>query len=624
VCKFTTQNIWDSLERTLVCVEWLGKGVDIHTFLPVGEGAPGSVLLSASLRPEIQLDELPRTNHHRQSDGHAVHQQAGGQSSISSRCDEEDLGLRSIPEASPVSRVHQHAGQQAGRSPVKGVRQPQHRAEPANDYIQVSSASLGTSGDRLLRGDGEPPTAQVHGSPTRPLLDTDGLLREDLSSEEAVLFPTLQLGAAAAGQVGKGKVYGPGDPTFVAITPVLADHVDDAGSVSADTPARSSDPSKGTVQETRISTIPDDRLSALRREWGEGAFSDAAWKFRFNYFDKNSPQGDSRQMRKYQRYFQLYPKFLAAGTCDAAQFSAPSLVTAAGWAREQGLLTWSQFDGFFTAFNEMHQLRFGTTLAELRPIKDSRKSAKKMVVPRRSPALTPYYPDPALVIHSWGTNPKFWSTSRLRQRTCYSLHGDIIGRGGESTKAVRWGLKFNTEGVRGLLWNTKTAKGVMTPFSARHCCKIFKPGRCTPCLLLEGLAREKLAGIVAEKDIDCSPLMDGDQPLFTAGLFLCSQKTASTGLFKSLGPQRISKLIKRSMDEADFDSHWRSHDVRGMVASKLVNMGCPEQTVTLRARFSLETFRKHYYKFVQYAEKSDSVTKLEFEHILRIKTTILS
>jgi hypothetical protein len=312
-----------------------------------------------------------------------------------------------------------------------------------------------------------------------------------------------------------------------------------------------------------------------------------------------------------------------SGTCDAAQFSAPSLVTAAGWAQEQGLLTWSQFDGFVTAFNEMHHLRFGTTLADLRPVKDSRNSAKKMVVPRRPPALTPYYPDPAFVIHCWDTNPKFWSTTRLRQRTCYSLHGDIIGRGGESTKAVRWGLKFDAKGVRGFLWNTKTAKGVMTPFSARYCCEIFKSGRCTPCLLLEGFDLEKLNGQVAHKHIDCSPLMDGDLPLFPAGLFLCSQKTSSTGVFRSLGAQRISKMIKRSMEEANFDPHWTSHDVRGMVASKLVNMGCPEQTVTLRARFSLETFRNHYYKFVQYAEKSDSVTKLEFEYILRINNYII-
>jgi hypothetical protein len=249
---------------------------------------------------------------------------------------------------------------------------------------------------------------------------------------------------------------------------------------------------------------------------------------------------------------------------------------------------------------------------------------RQMVVPRRPPALTPYYPDPALVIHSWGTNPKFCSTTRLRQRTCYSLHGDIIARGGEYTKAVRWGLNFDAKGVRGFLWNIKTAKGVMTPFSARHCYEIFKSGRCTSCLLLEGFDRERLNGQVAHKHIDCSPLMDGDVPLFTAGLFLCSQKTSSTGLFRSLEAQRISKMIKRSMEEANFDPHWTSHDARGMVASKLVNMGYPEQTVTLRARFSLETFRKHYYKYVQYAEKSDSVTELEFEHILRIKTTMLS
>lgn len=68
-------------------------------------------------------------------------------------------------------------------------------------------------------------------------------------------------------------------------------------------------------------------------------------------------------------------------------------------------------------------------------------------------------------------------------------------------------------------------------------------------------------------------------------------------------------MIKRSMEEANFDPHWTSHDLRGMVASKLVRMGCPEQTVTLRARFSLETFRTHYYKFVQYVEKSELCDK---------------
>jgi hypothetical protein len=592
---------------------------------PVGEGTPGGALLSSSLRSTIQLEELPRTNRDRQPDGDALHQQAGGQGQISTRRHEEDLDFRPNQRTPHLGGVHQHPRQQVGGSPIQGVQQPQHRVGSARFDLRVPSPSVGSSGHRLLRGDGKSPTPEVHGLAARPLLDSNGFLREDCASPEAtLLLPALQLGAPPSRQVGEGEDDGVGGSTSVAITPVLAHHAEHVGPMPPDPPERPLDSPEGIVPEGRVPPVPDDRLSAIRREWGPGAFSDAAWQFRFEYFDKNSPQGDSSTMRRYQRYFQLYLQFLIAGIGNAAQFSAPSLVSAADWLKEQGLLTCSSFDGFFTAFNEIHLLRFGTKLSDLDPIKGSRKSAKKKVVPRRPPATTPHYPDPATVVLGWSPNPTFWSMVRLRQRAVFSVHADIIGRGGEASKLVRWGLKFDKRGFSGFLWSIKTAKGVMTPCSARHCCQHFKAGRCSPCLLLEILSREKRDGVQVENHIDCSPILVDGIPLFTCGVFLCSQKTRLTGRFRSLGSQRIAKLIVHSFTEGRIDKHWTAHDLRGIVASKLVNMGCPEQTVTLRARFSLETFRTHYYKYVQYAEKSDSIARLEVEHIIRIKGTVLS
>jgi hypothetical protein len=48
-----------------------------------------------------------------------------------------------------------------------------------------------------------------------------------------------------------------------------------------------------------------------------------------------------------------------------------------------------------------------------------------------------------------------------------------------------------------------------------------------------------------------SPVIDEGLPLFTDGLLLCAQKTSPTRRFRSLGPQRVAKMINLPTKEAN-------------------------------------------------------------------------
>jgi hypothetical protein len=115
---------------------------------------------------------------------------------------------------------------------------------------------------------------------------------------------------------------------------------------------------------------------------------------------------------------------------------------------------------------QIHHLRFGTTLDELDPVKGCQKSAKKRGGPQATAVLDLFLP-------------------------------------------LRFGSTLaDLEPVKDFQKSAKTAKGIMTTFTARHCGQHFTKGRCTPCLIMEILARERKAGIVPEEHIDCSSILE--------------------------------------------------------------------------------------------------------------------
>jgi hypothetical protein len=355
-------------------------------------------------------------------------------------------------------------------------------------------------------------------------------------------------------------------------------------------------------------------MLAIRQAWGEGAFSDDAWKLCHDYFDKNAADGGSKTPQLYQRHFSGYQQFLLAQPDGPSKFSAPSLVEAALWRQKRGDMTWSGFDSFFTAFNEIHRAyhAVGTILAELAPIKGARKSAKLKVIPRHLPSKA-YYPDPAEIFASWGTEFRLWTLTLLRQRSIFSLHSDVCGRGGEASKVVVWQLLEPQD--RDKTDDSYARRSCPSPLQEGQMHTMSHQGDDAP-LRREGLRSSQGCGLQPTSHWR-RPAVDDVRPLFG------TPTHSGPGDYKSLGSQRVAKCVLQEFKDAKWDSSITAHKLRGVVSSKAVNMGHPVSAVLLRARISEETWRKRYFKYVLYKERSERNARLPIEHVIRIRATVL-
>jgi hypothetical protein len=220
-----------------------------------------------------------------------------------------------------------------------------------------------------------------------------------------------------------------------------------------------------------------------------------------------------------------------------------------------------------------------------------------------------------------------WCDDHLRRRFPCSLHFDLALRGGETSKVVRYGLESTNRHLKGNLWDTKTHPGVLSSWSVRHSCQDYQPEWCTVCLFDAWWLRFGDQPAKLNVDVRCLGDKSPDtSPIWTCGLFLFLYPEKLTGLRPALGKDACSKLVKACFTDAGYDPRWTTHKGRGMVTSKVVNMGLPWGVATIRGRWAetSDTFQKSYFRKTTFLEFShDNATK-SFEFVVRLKETILS
>ena len=120
-------------------------------------------------------------------------------------------------------------------------------------------------------------------------------------------------------------------------------------------------------------------------------------------------------------------------------------------------------------------------------------------------------------------------------------------------------------------------------------------------------------------------IKDPQDPLKTTfwscGLFSAKFKARDSGLFKAL--QSSKKLVRGAWDDASWDEQITPHLSRGILVSKVLNLGmCYEQAI-LRGRWSRNStsVRKYYYNFQRYRESSARNLYKSSEELIRLKVT---
>jgi hypothetical protein len=210
-----------------------------------------------------------------------------------------------------------------------------------------------------------------------------------------------------------------------------------------------------------------------------------------------------------------------------------------------------------------------------------------------------------------------WPRQEVEENAATLLQLDLTFRAGENAKLIRYGLEVSAAGLKGFLWDTKEAPGVLTPVRAAHCHERFCEEWCSPCVVKEVLKRTKFLKLAF--DIDCSPHLKKK----TSGLFLWTHHRA--GVHDSLGSNAVSNKVKRVLQRAGVSKDWTTHLLRGLSPSKAINMGWPWLASLLRGRWSAssDTFEKSYYRRTLYKETSPDNAKLPFEVVIRLNETRL-
>jgi hypothetical protein len=100
--------------------------------------------------------------------------------------------------------------------------------------------------------------------------------------------------------------------------------------------------------------------------------------------------------------------------------------------------------------------------------------------------------------------------------------------------------------------------------------------------------------------------------------FLVSHRGAAT----SLSIESLRKDLTEVMRQANIEEIWTPHDIRGAVASKLINLQAGDARVLQLGRWkSRRTLDLHYFKQAFYAEADPNNVKKPLRELLRMKVT---
>ena len=188
---------------------------------------------------------------------------------------------------------------------------------------------------------------------------------------------------------------------------------------------------------------------------------------------------------------------------------------------------------------------------------------------------------------------------------------DAAARGSDLIHIICNAISWHQRSVSVHAFWTKEAKEASwTPFSFHCSCSALK-NACTFCAMKAYNSRTK----VAQRRTKSKPIeVKTDDGVKKGKPFFLSHR----GPPAALSLETLRKDLSRWMKEAKLDERWTPHDLRGAVASKLMNLHAGEDRVLQMGRWkSKATFTKHYYKPAFYAEAKTSNAKIPLRFLLR-------
>jgi len=318
-------------------------------------------------------------------------------------------------------------------------------------------------------------------------------------------------------------------------------------------------------------------------------------------------------LHTYQTTWEKFGTYCASNSLDRGAMEVTDIANFIAQEYKQGAIG-SKVDAHITALDMTRRflLEDAIPLGQLQIFKDLRKAAKSRRPPPRNAKPTSYF-DPARIylhISMQGQTRKLKSAD-LRQKVEMLMVLDAAARGSDLHKVCEDLITWEGKDVTVQAFWTKEEKTArMTPFKFRCSCNVML-NACTACTIKEYQnrprvkhRRKKAKGIKVERGKEVKVYKP----------FLVSHR----GKAAAISVCTIRKDLQSLMVRAGVDPVWTPHDLRGAVASKLINLQAGEERVIQLGRWkSKKTMEKHYFKKAFYIQASRKNERVALWELLR-------
>ena len=356
--------------------------------------------------------------------------------------------------------------------------------------------------------------------------------------------------------------------------------------------------------------MEDGRLDCIRRKLLTKGFTSDVFNLLVSKF--KVPSETRGTLHTYQTTWEKFTAYCESRSLDRDAMEVTSIANFIAMEYKQGALG-SKVDAHITALDMTRRflLEESTPLGQLQIFKDLRKAAKTRRPPPRN-AKPPTYFDPARIyLHiSMQGKTKILKSADLRQKVEMLMVLDAAARGSDLHKVcdelITWEGKEVTVQA---FWTKEEKVARLTPFTFRCSCEVMV-NACTACTIREYQNRPRVKK--RRKEAKGFKISATDTRLYKP--FLVSHR----GKAASISICTIRKDLQMMMTRAGIDPVWTPHDLRGAVASKLINLQAGEERVIQLGRWkSKKTMEKHYFRKTFYIQASRKNEKVALWQLLR-------
>ena len=280
----------------------------------------------------------------------------------------------------------------------------------------------------------------------------------------------------------------------------------------------------------------------------------------------------------------------------------------------------SKIDAHLTALDMTRRFLFeeATPIGQYQLIKDLRKAAKARRPPQRNAKPKSYFDPAQLYLHLAGqVKTRQLKSADLRQKTEMLMVLDAAARGSDLHRVcldfITWDEKKVT--VRAY-WTKEEKSAKLVPITFFCTCNLLE-NACTFCAIKEYSSRPRI--VRRRKKAKKIEIIAGAGPTKALPFFLSHRGKAA-----AISIATIRKDLQSLMTRTGIDPIWTPHDIRGAVASKLINLQAGDQRVMDLGRWkSRQTMMKHYFRQAFYVEASSRNEKEPLCKLLRERVRIV-